>query len=219
MEPKPKKKSKRNLLYHLALLVLPVIYGIFTPLRFRRSAEIPKGKFIVCCNHITGHDPFYLALFHRRRKVCFMAKEELFKNKLLAALIRSVGSFPVSRGNSDRSAIMRAEEVVENGDVLGIFIEGTRSKTGELLKPKAGAALIAYQTNTPILPMCITPRGGKAKILFRRIKVSSGKLITPEELGIVNGTSSELRAAARLVMDRIAELREQDLADFERRKK
>ena len=85
MEPKPKKKSKRNLLYHLALLVLPVIYGIFTQLRFRRSAEIPKGKFIVCCNHITGHDPFYLALFHRRRKVCFMAKEELFKNKLLAA--------------------------------------------------------------------------------------------------------------------------------------
>ncbi|MBQ4258435.1 MAG: 1-acyl-sn-glycerol-3-phosphate acyltransferase [Clostridia bacterium] len=219
MEPKKKKKSRRNFLYHAALVVLPIIYAIFTPLRFRRSGKIPDGKFIICCNHITGHDPFYLAIFHRKRKVCFMAKEELFRNRFLGALIRSVGSFPVSRGNSDRSAIVRAEEVIENGDVLGIFIEGTRSKTGELLKPKAGAALIAYQTNTPILPMCITPRGGTAKILFHRIKVSSGELIQPQELGIVNGTSSELRNAARLVMDRITALREEDLAEFERGKK
>ena len=217
-EPK-KKRDKVGFLYRFCLIVMPIVYRIFCPLTFRSCGEAPESGFIICCNHLSLNDPFFLAIAHKRRKIHFMAKEELFKNKLLAAAITSLGAFPVSRGNSDRSAIVRAKEIVEEGNVLGIFIEGTRSKTGELLKPKSGAALIAYQTNAPVLPMCITPRGGGVKKLFRRVKISSGKLITPEELGIVDGTSKEIRNAARLIMDRITELREEDLADFERGKK
>ena len=213
------KKDKRGFLYRFALIVMPIIYRIYCPLTFRSCGEPPQGGFIICCNHLSLSDPFFLAIAHKKRKIHFMAKEELFKNKILAAMIRSLGAFPVSRGNSDRSAIVRAKEIVEEGNVLGIFIEGTRSKTGELQKPKAGAALIAHQTNAPILPMCITPRGGTTRKLFRRVKISSGKLITPEELGIVDGTSREIRNAARMIMDRITELREEDLADFERGKK
>ena len=219
MEQPKKKKDKKGFLYRMCLIVMPFFYRIFCPLSIRSCGETPEGGFILCCNHFSLNDPFYLAIAHKKRKIHFMAKEELFKNKLLAAAITSLGAFPVSRGNSDRSAIVRAKEIVEEGNVLGIFIEGTRSKTGELQKPKSGAALIAYQTNAPVLPMCITPRGGTTKKLFRRVKISSGKRITPEELGIVSGTSKEIRNAARLIMDRIAELRAEDLADFERRKK
>ena len=138
----------------------------------------------------------------------FSPRAELFQNKALAWLLRSLGCIPVQRGRGDVGAIDHASEVLENGGIMGIFIEGTRSRTGEFLQPKAGVVMLAYQHHVPILPVCITPVGSKRPRLFHRAIVAYGKLIEPEELGIQEGRGSEYRAASRLVMSRIMELRD-----------
>lgn len=94
------------------------------------------------------------------------------------------------------------------------FHRGTRSKDGNLLRPKPGAAMLAASCHAPILPCCITAKGGGPSRLFRRVVITYGRLIPPEALGIEKGTPSELRAASLFVMDRIRELRETGLKEF-----
>ena len=141
-----------------------------------------------------------------------MAKAELFKNPFASAVIRELGAFPVDRGAGDGKAINTAEEVVKDGRLLGIFIEGTRSKTGEFLRPKSGAAVVAFQTKTPVIPVCVTPKNKKIK-LFQRVTISWGKPLSLEELGLISGSPAELRNASRRIMDEIKKLREEALSE------
>ena len=142
-----------------------------------------------------------------------MAKEELFHNKFVSAVIRSLGAFPVHRGSGDTQAINNAEVLLQNENVLGIFIEGTRSKTGELLRPKSGAAMLAFQTQKPVVPACISCKGGKMPKLFRKVTISYSDPISPEELGLKEGTALEFRNASRKIMDIIRTMREKDIQE------
>lgn len=175
------------------------------------------GKIILCCNHLSMTDPVRLA-FSQNRQIFYMAKSELFQNKFVAAVISALGAFPVSRGKSDRQAINTAQKHLDHGHVLGIFIEGTRSKNGELLRPKSGSVMLAHSCSAPILPCCITAKNGGLPKLFQTCLISFGKVIEPEELGIKNGTPSEYREASRQVMERIAQLREASLNEFTKKK-
>lgn len=201
-------------LYSMARTVLPWLFRILMPIRIRNSQNMPQsGKVILCCNHASMTDPVRLA-FCVKRQIFYMAKAELFHNKFVSAVISSLGAFPVSRGKSDKGAINAAQKHLNSGHVLGLFIEGTRSKDGNLQRPKPGAVMLAKSCNAPILPCCITAKNGGLPKLFRPCIVSFGKLITPEELGIENGTPTELRNASQYVMSRIAELRESSLKEF-----
>jgi len=205
---------KRTLTYNIGKIFVQGILRLFMPFKVNNKDNMPKeGKVIVCCNHISLTDPVRLA-FSQQRQIFFMAKSELFKNKALGKLLTSLGAFPVHRGRGDKSAINKAQELLNDGKALGVFIEGTRSSTGELLQPKAGAVMIAYNYNTPILPCCITAKDGGVPKMFNRCIVSYGELIKPEELGIEKGTPREFRTASRLVMDKISQLRERDLKEF-----
>ena len=124
------------------ILLLPLMKLLFFYRTRGNKIELPERGCIVCCNHLSNFDPVLLALT-QRRPINYMAKAELFKNPLLGWLIRQLGAFPVQRGAGDGKAIQEAEKVIEEGRLLGIFIEGTRSKTGEFLRPKSGAAIIA----------------------------------------------------------------------------
>ena len=170
----------------------------------------PEGRVVICCNHVTMKDPIFVSSVHKRQ-INYMAKAELFENKFFGGVIRSLGAFPVHRGQGDQDAMASARKLLEEERVVGIFIEGTRSRTGQLLKPKTGAVMLAHQTHSPILPMCITAPEGKVPSAFQKIAVSCGDLILPEELGIEDGNIASYRNAARLVMSRIAEMRERDI--------
>ncbi|MCI1956570.1 MAG: 1-acyl-sn-glycerol-3-phosphate acyltransferase [Oscillospiraceae bacterium] len=205
---------KGTLLYTLARALLPWFFRTVMPIRVRGAENLPKtGKVILCCNHASMTDPLRLA-YSQRRQIYFMAKEELFRNRLVGAVIGALGAFPVSRGRGDKGAINKARVHLKEGHVLGLFIEGTRSKDGRLLRPKAGAAMLAKTCDAPIVPCCITARGGGLPKPFRTCIVSFGKLIPPEALGVKAGTPSELRSASQYVMDRIAALRESNLREF-----
>ncbi len=117
--------------------------------------RIPKqGGVILCSNHISNLDPPFIAS-PLDRQVMFMAKEELFRIPIVSWLIREFGAFPVKRGNSDRAALKKALQILDDGKVLGIFPEGTRSKNGKLRRPFPGAALFALKSDAAVIPVAI----------------------------------------------------------------
>ncbi|ADG82443.1 lysophospholipid acyltransferase family protein [Thermincola potens] len=136
-----------------------------------RENQVPSGPVIVVSNHVSNWDPLALGTA-LTRQVHFMAKDELFRNFLLAWLLRKLGVIPVKRGRTAKSAIVESLKVLKKGEVLGIFPEGTRNLTGEILKPNAGAVMLALRARAPILPVALS---GTRE--FRKMKAIIGKPI------------------------------------------
>lgn len=146
------------MLYRFGHLLFSIYFKLFFRWQVYGRENIPeKGPFIVCSNHINWIDPVFIACsFPSRIKIHFMAKEELFqKNFLVTFVLTRLGAFPVKRDTADISAIKKFLQLLKEGQVLGLFPEGTRSKTGKLLKPMNGAALIALRSGVPIVPVAI----------------------------------------------------------------
>ena len=201
-------------LYSFAKTFLPWFFCLLMPARNRHGEYMPKqGGVILCSNHMSNMDPIRIA-YTQKRQIFYMAKAELFRNRFIGAVLSALGAFSVSRGRGDKAAINLARRHLLEGDVIGLFIEGTRSKDGNFLPPKSGAVMLAKSCNVPILPCCITPVGSGMPKLFRPCVVAYGTPILPEELGIENGTPSEFRAASKFVMNRIAGLREETYREF-----
>ena len=118
--------------------------------------NIPKeGPVIIASMHKSELDPPLVAVTIRR-ELAFFAKEELFKIPILGFVISKLNAFPVSRGKSDRAALKKSVEVLEEGNMLLIFPEGTRSKTDELGDFQEGASFIAMKSKAQIVPTAIT---------------------------------------------------------------
>lgn len=195
-----------------SVLVFILRFPLFLIFRYKHinKNNIPKeGRYIIASNHISGPDCIFVGL-GQKRYIRFMAKAELFENKFLGWFFTKMGAFPVNRGKGDTSAINNAKEMIDNGETLGIFIEGTRSKTGEFLKPKSGAVMIAHQMDCKIVPCAISCKGVKPSF-WRRKYVHFGEPVTVEELGVTKASPREYRDASRKLMDIIAELRKQDI--------
>ncbi len=193
--------------------VMRRVVGGTASLFFRRKdigvENIPKeGGFILCCNHTHFMDVFFLVMAVKRHQINFMAKEELFKNKLSGWFFRNMGAFPVSRGTANAGeGINTAEKVVKEGKVLGIFPEGTRSPDGKPKKAKSGIALIANETGAPILPASIYYEGKLA--MFKKITIRFGEVIDPAHLKMQENSRAELRRVSSLVMDKVVKLWEE----------
>ncbi len=118
--------------------------------------HIPEtGPFIIVCNHASYFDPPLIGTAVRHRLVHFMAKEELFRNPLMNWFLRYVHTFPVHRGRIDRRAVMESFRVLKQGEVLGIFPEGTSKDQGILGKFHDGFAGIAMKAGVPVLPAVV----------------------------------------------------------------
>ena len=192
--------------------------ALFYPFELENGDCVPEDKgYIICSNHLSKMDPIFISVTQNRH-IHYMAKKELFDNKLLGALISRLGAFPVDRGQDGGKAINTAQEIIKNGDCIGVFIEGTRSKTGKLGRGHMGALLIAKQVNATVIPCCIT---GKKTFIkpFNKTKITYGAPLTPEELGLDSDDRRALRNAANTVMEKIGELRAEHEAQFEAAKK
>jgi 1-acyl-sn-glycerol-3-phosphate acyltransferase len=114
------------------------------------------GPCILASNHISNLDVVYLAVCLPRHPH-FMAKVELYKNPIFAWAIRLCGSFPVNRGENDAWALRQAGRVLEAGQLLCMFPEGTRSKDkAQLRRGKVGAVKLALDYRAPIVPVAIS---------------------------------------------------------------
>ena len=197
--------------YYKFFPIAKVIARIFFPILFRIKCvgkeNIPKdGKFILASNHLSAFDPVVYCVVMPRR-VFFLGKEELFEKKFNYWILTHLQGIPIKRDKGDLSAIEYSIKVLKEGNILGIFPEGTRSKTGRPLPARAGVALIANKTEADVLPVCIYFEG-KMRI-FKKVTIRFGKLIKNEELRIENGRASELKAATHLIMDSIVSMWEE----------
>lgn len=160
--------------YFCRFIVWTALHIAFT-LRYEGRENISKEEnYIFTSNHRSNLDPPVVGA-GVSRKCSFMAKEELFRNKLFAWLIRGLGAFPVARGKGDTSVIDTAVARLENGDNLMIFPEGTRSRDGKVHRGHTGAALIAARSGKNIVPVGVV---FGEKLRFRcRVTVKYGKPI------------------------------------------
>jgi 1-acyl-sn-glycerol-3-phosphate acyltransferase len=113
------------------------------------------GPFIVVANHASFLDPYLIGFTSIHREVGFMAKEELFRVPIFGSIIRYCGAFPVKRGGFDESAIQSFQDFLHSGKPLVLFVEGTRTLTGELQKAKKGAGMLLFNAKVPVIPAYI----------------------------------------------------------------
>jgi 1-acyl-sn-glycerol-3-phosphate acyltransferase len=113
-----------------------------------------QGPVILAANHVTNFDVFPMQ-FALPRTISFMGKAELFKNPLMDVILRNLSGFPINRGEKDLWAMRHAATVLNHGQTLGMFPEGTRSKGKGLAIAKTGVARLARDANCPIVPMIV----------------------------------------------------------------
>jgi 1-acyl-sn-glycerol-3-phosphate acyltransferase len=117
--------------------------------------RVPReGGIVVASNHFHWLDPAVLGVASPR-VLYYMAKIEAHRVPGLGAFIRAFGCFPVRRGESDRDAVRTMRRIVEEGKALGLFVEGTRQRSGVPGIVQPGAAMVALQEEVPILPVAI----------------------------------------------------------------
>ena len=184
-----------------------ILKAIFSPLfrlmfriEFFGRENVPaEGGYILASNHRSGYDPLFLAV-GSCRQIHFMAKQELMEVPVVGWIIRKAECFGVSRGSGDTSAVDTAVDYLKKGEVVGIFPEGTRAKPGTTLRPKSGVSHIAKMSRVGILP-CAVSIDGKCR-LGCKIKISYGKFIPYEELGLDGAGASGLRSATRTMWNK-----------------
>jgi len=139
--------------------ILRVIFNAIMRLWFRPQvvgqAHVPSmGPVILAPVHRSFAD-FGFTSFCTRRKLFFMTKDSMWKNKYLGRLLLYVGAFPVHRESADREALQRAEEVLKRGQVLVLFPEGTRRQGATIEDLMEGATFLSARTGAPIVPIGI----------------------------------------------------------------
>ncbi|HUB76641.1 MAG TPA: lysophospholipid acyltransferase family protein, partial [Solirubrobacteraceae bacterium] len=125
--------------------------------RMRRTGmeHIPRsGPVILAANHRSFLDPFVIGTL-TRRPVYYVAKKELFLHPLAGWLMSRLGAFPIDRGAGDVQAMDTARAILERGDCVVIFPEGTRTRPGPLGTPHRGVGRLAIQTGAPVEPVAV----------------------------------------------------------------
>lgn len=169
--------------------------------------NVPKdGGMILAVNHKSNLDPVFAGAYCPR-KLRFMAKSDLFKNKLFGGLIKKLGAFPIQRGKGDIGAIKGAFSILKNEDAMLIFPEGHRIKNGKRVKAKVGVSMIAIHAQVPVVPLCI---GGEYK-LFHKVTLTFGKPMTFEEYYGKKPDNEILQTLADDVMQTIYSLGNADI--------
>lgn len=182
-----------------ASFILRIVFRI----NIKGKDKIPEnGKLIICSNHISILDPVMLAIAIPR-PIVFMAKKELFENKILNKLFSNLGAFPVDRDESDLSAMRNSLKTLKMDKVLGIFPEGTRVKEFNLETVKAGIGLIAVKSKSPVLPVYIDSKYN----IFGKVNIRIGETIYLDEFYGKKLGNEDYKNISKDIMKSIYELK------------
>jgi glycerol-3-phosphate dehydrogenase (NAD(P)+) len=161
----------RAVYWTVRFFLQPVLHIYF---RLSRTGHkhIPDGPVILAANHRSFLDPFIVGtcLF---RPVYFVAKKELFDKPWQGWLLNRLGAFPVKRGQSDEEMMQTALALLERGEAVVIFPEGTRHREGPLQEPRRGVGRLALESGAPVVPIAITgTENARRGWRIRPVKVS-----------------------------------------------
>jgi glycerol-3-phosphate dehydrogenase (NAD(P)+) len=142
-------------LYWLARAVLLPFFLLYFRLERIGREHVPaSGPLLIAANHRSFLDPFVIGAL-TRRPVYYMAKRELFERPLQGLLLSSLGAFPIDRGAGDEHAMATARAILDRGDCVVVFPEGTRVRPGPLGRPHRGVGRLALQTGARVVPVAV----------------------------------------------------------------
>jgi 1-acyl-sn-glycerol-3-phosphate acyltransferase len=189
--------------YEAVRLVLTPYLLLFHRARCIDSHNIPAdGPAIIAPNHFSFLDHFFVAVY-MRRKVHFMAKSQLFQRPMQFVFTHG-GVFPVRRGHHDEEAFRTAHAVLARGDIVVMYAEAGRSRSGELGKPRHGLGRLALESGAPVVPTAIagTERARNWKRMqFPKVTVQFGEPIRFER--VPEPTKAQAQAASETVFERV----------------
>ena len=200
------RTRRPDLVYELVRIVLTPYLLLFYRARCIDSGHVPPdGPVIIAPNHFSFLDHFFVAVY-LRRKVHFMAKSQLFKRPMQFIYTHG-GVFPVRRGHQDEEAFVTAETVLARGDIVVMYAEAGRSRTGELGNPRHGLGRLALESGAAVVPTAIagTERVRNWKRLqFPKVTVQFGEPLKFEQVS--DPAREQAQAASEVVFDRVREM-------------
>jgi 1-acyl-sn-glycerol-3-phosphate acyltransferase len=134
--------------------IAPTVKAVAPTRNYGPERVPPTGGIVLAFNHFSWLDPAAFGALCPRN-IHYMAKVEAHRVPGLGQLIRAFGTFSVRRGESDRDAVRLMRQIVRNGNALGLFVEGTRQRSGVPGEVKPGAAMVALQEGVPVVPASI----------------------------------------------------------------
>ena len=183
-----KDTEKKSWVYYVAIFLVKIWYAIMFKVEIIGKENIPEtGNGVICSNHYSNYDPVSTAIYLDRLPH-YIAKKELFKNKLFSWVLDQLGVFPIDRKVSmDMKAVKTAIKLLKEGKIVGIFAEGRRVKAGEDVAAKAGVALFAMKGNAPVIPY--------------------GEPLTLDEFRDKKLTTELMGEITKVIMDKVEELK------------
>jgi 1-acyl-sn-glycerol-3-phosphate acyltransferase len=176
-----------KVLFRIVQLFLLGVFRLLYRLSIKCVDKVPReGKYIVCSNHISYLDPVVIGA-SIPRIIYFMAKRELFSLMFISNLVTFFNAFPVNRNSFDRKPIERSLKVLQNGNLLGLFPEGSRSVDGIIREGKRGVGLLSILSGAKIIPVAISGTNNiiqkpHKRIFFPKIKLIIGDIIDTEKI-------------------------------------
>lgn len=171
----------KKIIIAILRLFVKLIYRI--DVTGRDYLNIDNG-FVLTANHKSNWDVVVLYAM-LNKDLNFMAKAELFENKIFAWILKKFGAFPVKRNTNDIVAVKQALQILNSGKILAIFPEGTRRAELDVDNAKAGAVLFASRCQKPIVPIAIAGEyklGAKLNIVIGEPVYFAEKKLSPDEL-------------------------------------
>ena len=190
----------------IAVFLTKLVFNIFYRVEILNAENIPEnGPALLCSTHNNILDMFFLG-YKLKRWIYWMAKEELFKNPIGGFIFPKLGAFPIKRGKGDVGSIKTAYKHLQDGNIVGIFPQGTRvkGKNRKAAPIKSGAALLATNAGVKIIPASVE---GNYR-LFSKIRVVFGKPYTIDVQKDKKLTSDELSEISKEIMQKIYSLAE-----------
>lgn len=191
-----------------------VIYTLFVwpvraifPIKVVNPENIPtEGGCLVCANHTSMLDVLILSA-GLKRQIRYMAKKEVMTVPVLGKFLSALGAYPVDRGGADVSSIKRTISFLEEGEMVGIFPQGTRHPgVDPATTPiKGGVGMITWHTKATVLPVCIVTKHNRVRP-FCRTQLIVGKPIPFDTFGYESGGRKEYLAASERIFADICRL-------------
>ncbi len=181
LHQRARERGVQPIVYRLARIVLVPFFRLYFRLWRGGHEHIPAdGPVIFAANHRSFLDPFIIGACVKR-PVYYVAKQELFVRSWQAWILNALGAFPVRRGSADGDMLATAREILDRGDAVLIFPEGTRIRPGSLGRPRRGVGRLALETGAPVVPVAVIGTEAVRRGLWIRphkVRVRFGRALT-----------------------------------------